>query len=297
MNILIIGQSVVDRIIKMDGVSIKPGGIFYAVVSMLSQVSAEDKIYLCSSIDRQNESLFDTAYSKVEKKFLMYDDSIPHVELQVDGAGERKETYSQISKNLLLPDENLNFFDGILINMISGYDISLDQLKRLRKNYKGLIYFDVHTMSRGADDKLNRVFRRIENFNEWAGCIDILQANESELLTLSDKKDEMIIVEELFLFGIKQIIVTRAERGATVFFKQNESIKKLHKVAIQVETINKVGCGDVFGAVYFYNYIKNKDVSLALKQANLFAGISATYSQTNDFINLKKDADEWISKK
>lgn len=297
MNILIIGQSVVDRIIKIDGVAIKPGGIFYAVVSMLSQASAEDRIYLCSSIDKQNESLFETAYSKVEKKFLMYDDSIPHVELQVDGVGERKENYSHISRNLLLPDEDLNLFDGILINMISGYDISLDQLKRLRKNYKGLIYFDVHTMSRGVDEKLNRVFRRIENFNEWASCIDILQANESEMLTFSDKKDEVKIVEELFSFGIMQIIITRAERGATVFFKQNQSVKKLHKAAIQVETINNVGCGDVFGAVYFYNYIKNKNLSLALEQANLFAGIVATYSQTNDFINLKKDADKWISKK
>jgi len=297
MNILIVGQSVVDKIIDKGNVSIKPGGIFYTVVSMLSQANNWDNINLCSSIDKQNDKLFKPAYSKIKKDFLVYVDSIPQVELQVDGIGERKETYSQIANNLLLPKENLNQFEGILINMISGYDISLDQLEQLRAGYNGLIYFDVHTMSRGVDENLNRVFRKIKDFNKWAECIDILQVNESELLTLSIKEKEEAIIGELFSYSIEQIIITRAERGATVYFQDNKVIKSYHKNALQVETVNKVGCGDVFGAVYFYNYIKNKNVSLALEQANLFAGIAATYSQTSDFINLKKDADEWISKK
>ena len=297
MNFLVVGHSVVDKIIDIDRISIKPGGIFYTVVSLISQINSDDKVYLCSSIDKVNDKLFEPAYSKIKKDFLVYVDSIPQVELMVDGIGERKETYSQIAKNLLLPKENLNQFDGILINMISGYDISLEQLKQLRADYNGLIYFDVHTMSRGVDENLNRVFRKIKDFNKWAECIDILQVNESELLTLSIKEEEENIIEELFFYGINQIIITRAERGAIVFFKENNLIKSFHKDALQVETANKVGCGDVFGAVYFYNYIKNKNVILALERANLFAGIAATYSQTIDFINLKKDADEWISKK
>ena len=297
MNILIVGQSVVDKIIDEESVSVKPGGIFYAVVSMLSQAVTEDNIYLCSSIDKQNDKLFKPAYSKIKNDFLVYVDSIPQVELKVDGICERKETYSRIAANLPLPKENLNQFDGILINMISGFDISLNQLEQLKKNYSGLVYFDVHTFSRGVDKNLNRIFRRIADFNEWAECIDILQANESELLTLSDREEEAAIVDELFSYGIKQIIITRAERGATVFFRENDSIRKIHKDALQVKVSNKVGCGDVFGAVYFYNYIKNKNVLLTLEQANLFAGIATTYSEAKDFLNLKSDANERISKK
>jgi len=297
MNFLVIGQSVVDKIIDKDRISIKPGGIFYAVVSLLSQIQIEDKLYLCSSIDKENEMLFKDAYGRIEKEFLVYVDSIPKVELLVHLTGERKETYSQTAQNLLLPTNDLSRFDGILINMISGYDVSLKQIQQLRKDYKGLIYFDVHTFSRGVDKNLNRIFRRITNFNEWAECIDILQANESELLTLSDQKDEAGIVEELFSYGIKQIIITRAERGATVFFKEKDSIKKIHKDALQVKGSNKVGCGDVFGAVYFYNYIKNKNVLLALQQAKLFAGVATTYSKAKEFLNLKRDANERISKK
>jgi len=117
------------------------------------------------------------------------------------------------------------------------------------------------------------------------------------LLTLSDQKVEDRIVDELLSLGIKQIIVTKAERGATVFFRENESIKKIHKDALQVKVANKVGCGDVFGAIYFFNYIKNKDVLLALEQANLFAGVATTYSEAKDFLNLKRDANERLSKK
>ena len=297
MNFLVIGHSVVDKIIDKDSISIKPGGIFYTVVSFLSQMQSTDKLYLCSSIDKKNEILFNDAYARVEKEFLAPAESIPSVELVVDIVGERKETYSQTAQNLFLPADDLNRFDGILINMISGFDISLHQLKQLRKNYRGLIYFDVHTFSRGVDKNLNRIFRRIINFCEWAECIDILQTNESELLTLSDQKDEASIVEELFSFGIRQVIVTKAEKGATVFIKDNNWIKKVQKDALQTKVVNKVGCGDVFGAVYFYNYIKNKNVLLALEQANLFAGIATTYSEAKDYLDLKKDANERISKK
>jgi sugar/nucleoside kinase (ribokinase family) len=297
MNFLIIGHSVVDKVFDEGIVSIKPGGIFYTVASLLSQLQNDEKLYLCSEIDEENENLFKELYNLVEKEYLRFIDSIPKVELIIENISERKETYSQISRNLTLPRNNLNRFDGILVNMISGYDISLTQIQKLREKYDGLIYFDVHTLSRGVDENLNRNFRRIENFNKWAECIDILQANESELLTLSDKKDEVQTIEELFICGVKQVIITRAERGATVFFRENDRIIKYHKDALQVNLINKVGCGDVFGAVYFYNFIKNKNVTLAIEQANLFAGISTTYSDIKDFLNLKRDADKQIGKK
>ena len=297
MNILVIGHSVVDNIIEKDRRSIKPGGIFYTVISLLSQVEPGDKIFICTNINDDSAKLFNVAYDHVENEFIKNVNSIPRVELVVGESGERKEIYSEIPENLILPEKDLERFDGILINMITGYDLSLSQLKELRKNCNGIIYFDVHTFSRSVDEKGNRIFRRITDFNLWAECIDILQANESELLTLSDQNEEAIIVEELFTYGIKQIIITRAEKGATVFFSEDNSVKKVHKDALQTNVVNKVGCGDVFGAVYFYNYIRNKNVILALDQANLFAGIATTYSEAKDFLNLKRDANKRINKK
>lgn len=297
MNFLVIGHSVVDKIIEKERYSTKPGGIFYTVISLLSRMEQADKIYLCSNIDDDHAELFKIAYDRVENEFIQNVISIPHVELLVNESGERNEIYSGIPENLILPEKNLDHFDGIIINMITGYDMSLSQLKELRKNYNGVIYFDVHTLSRGIDKNLERNFSQIMNFNEWAKCVDILQANESELQTLSNKGDEFEIVRELFSYGIKQIVVTRSDKGATVFYKDLESINFVYKKALKLNTINKVGCGDVFGAVYFYNCIKNQKIHLALEQAILYAGISTTYSEVKELLKLKKDAHERINKK
>lgn len=297
MNFLVIGHSVVDKIIEKEHCSIKPGGIFYTVISLLSQIESGDKIFLCSNVDEKNSVLFKHVYDWVEREFLNTVNSIPNVELVLSENGERKETYSEIAENLILPEKDFDRFEGILINMITGYDISLLQLKEIRKSYDGIIYFDVHTLSRGVDKELNRDFRQIKNFDEWAKCIDILQANESELKTLSSKREEITIVEELFSYGINQIVITRSDKGATVFYKDLNSIKYVFKEILHLKAVNKVGCGDVFGAVYFYNCIKHKKIHLALEQANLYAGISTTYSEAKDFINLKIDAHERISQK
>ena len=297
MNFLVIGHSVVDKIIEKERYSTKPGGIFYTVISLLSRMEQADKIYLCSNIDDDHAELFKIAYDRVENEFIQNVISIPHVELLVNESGERNEIYSGIPENLILPEKDLDHFDGIIINMITGYDISLSQLKELRKNYNGVIYFDVHTLSRGIDKNLERNFSQIMNFNEWAKCVDILQANESELQTLSNKGDEFEIVRELFSYGIKQIVVTRSDKGATVFYKDLNSISYVYRKALQLNAINKVGCGDVFGAVYFYNCIKNQKIHLALEQAILYAGISTTYSEVKELLKLKKDAHERINKK
>ena len=90
--------------------------------------------------------------------------------------------------------------------MISGYDINLEQLKNIRNKYKGVIYFDVHTMARGLGKDMKREFRQITNFNEWADNIDILQSNEEEFKTLSNKANRIDVVRELFSYRIKIII-------------------------------------------------------------------------------------------
>ena len=36
----------------------------------------------------------------------------------------------------------------------------------------------------------------------------------------------------------------------------------------KVQAVNKTGYGDIFGAVFFYTYIKNNDVIKSLKTAN-----------------------------
>ncbi len=289
MNLLVFGHSVIDKINYGKGKLVKPGGIFYTTAALVNITESGDNIYVCTTIDRINEKLFLPVFKKIKPNYISYSANIPIVKLNIYDNKERAETYENVSGNLQFNISNLNRFDGILINMVTGFDLSLKQIKEIRKNYNGIIYFDVHTFSRGLDSEMKRNFRKITDFKEWAKCVDIIQANELEVKTLSSKTAEEEIARELIDYGVKQIIVTKGNKGVKIYFSKNKFLSSEEMPALDVKPVNKVGCGDVFGAVYFYNYIRNKNLIEALTRANIAAGTSTTYIDINDYLNLKAD--------
>jgi len=289
MKILVFGHSVIDKIDYGKGEISKPGGIFYTIAALTSIADSSDDIYVCTTIDKVNEKLFSPAFKKIKPNYISYSTNIPRVKLNIYDNKEREEKYENVSGNLQFNISDLNRFDGIMINMITGFDITLAQLKEIRESYNGIIYFDVHTFSRGLDSEMKRNFRSITDFKKWAKCVDIIQANELEVKTLSSKTAEEEIVRELISYGVKQIIVTRGNNGAKIYFSKNKFLSSEKIPALDVKPVNKVGCGDVFGAVYFYNYIRNKNLIEALTLANIAAGTSTTYTDINDYLNLRAD--------
>ena len=289
MKILVIGHSVVDKILTLKGVETKPGGIFYTMSALKAISSENDGIFLCTFSSSEYEKLFKPVYSEVNSEYIFEKKDIPVVHLNVDHSCERDEHYKNIVSELPVEKIPLNEFDAVLINMITGFDITLEQIKSIRKNFGGLIYFDVHTFARGLDEHLHRNFRIIPDFEKWAECIDILQANETEVKFVFPFQSEKENVRKLFSLGIKQVVVTRSEKGASVFIKEEDEIREVNEKAIETKVINKIGCGDVFGAVYFYNYIRNKSIEDSLKLAVKAAGISTTFKDFTDFSRLKDD--------
>ena len=164
MKLFVIGQSLEDHISSHGREEIKPGGIFYSVQGLKSVITRDDKIFLCTSVEKDNTQLFDTAYKFVEKSYFEFVPEIPKVYLNISADREREEKYSRINKSLTVNISDFNAFDGILINMITGFDITIDKLKKIRRFYKGLIYFDVHTLARGIDKDGKREFRTIPDF-------------------------------------------------------------------------------------------------------------------------------------
>jgi sugar/nucleoside kinase (ribokinase family) len=291
MKLLVIGNTVVDTIDFNGKITINPGGIFYTITALNNFKEKQDKISLVTAVDKKHYLFFKEEYEKLDERIFDNVGSVPKVWLKVEKHSERHEKYENINQNISFNIEDLNLYDGILINMITGFDITLQQLKQIRKNYKGKIYFDVHTFSRGLDKDFKRKFRVIPDFNEWAKNLDILQLNKNELFTLSEKKSEDEIIEEMLGYGIRYLIVTLEEKGARIFFKEKNKVESIYQPAITVDVNNKIGCGDVFGAVFFYSYISQgfKRVSKALQMANIAAGCTASYKGINEFKNLKKD--------
>lgn len=289
MKLLAIGHSVEDHILEDDKEKINPGGIFYTALALMNFIETGDEIYLNTAVQKENYNLFEDVYRNFKSSYLKFVEKIPKVYLTLHNFKERGETYESMSQSLEVETKNLNSFDGILINMITGFDISLNQLKEIRKNYSGLIFLDVHTLSRGLDENLKREFRRIPNFIEWASSVDILQANENEILTMSDNLNEREIAEEILTYGTKIFIVTKGKLGARLYSRKDDELISIFNSSLKIENKNMIGCGDVFGTVFFYHYIKTKDLVGSLHLANVAAGCAASYTDLKNFNSLKKD--------
>ena len=292
MKILIIGHSVVDHINN----EIKPGGIYYSAAGLYNFINKDDEISLLTSVSDDTFYHFEKLYSKINIEHSQKVEKIPSVHLKIYKTKEREECYSNISDKLNISSKlKFNNYDGIYINMVSGFDIDLSDIKFIRSNFNGLIYFDLHTLSRGLDKDNNRNFRKVENANEWVSNIDILQTNENEIFTLSNKSDINEIIEELMSFGLNLLIITKGKSGASVYYKEKTEISLVHKESIKVDSVHNVGCGDIFGAVYFYSYIMSGNINVALNTANSVAGICTTYKSFEEFKNIKRDAKGFIN--
>jgi sugar/nucleoside kinase (ribokinase family) len=282
MKLLVIGHSVEDHLHKGEVKIVKPGGIYYTVLGLLRIIEPQVKVSLITSLEKDNYHLFADEFDKVNLDYTNWVDEIPKVHLFVHETEERTECYEKIPQNLKIDYDSLQYYDGILINMVTGYDISLEQMKKIREHFKGLIYFDVHTLSRGFDQSKMRMFRKIDNFDKWASALDIIQANEIEVETLLGLKDELKTATEVLHYGIKYLIVTKGEAGARVYFKRKNEIESVFVSSDKYEVLNKVGCGDIFGSVLFYSYLKSKNITESLFKATKLASKSVSMENISE---------------
>lgn len=267
MKLLVIGHSVLDFIKSEKADEKSPGGIYYSIAALSRLCNNEDEIFLCSQFDEETYNYFKPEFEIIKKDYLNKVERIPRVHLNLFKDKERHEAYENITANLITDFIDYKKFNGILINMITGFDITLNQLFDIRRNYSGLIFIDVHTLSRGLGENYKREFRKIPDFANWAKNVDIIQVNQSELFTLSDQKLEIEIVTELFNYGVKILCVTKGEFGAKIYSQKSDEIHSYFIAAKKNNNPNIIGCGDVFGASFFYNYIINKNEIESLSKA------------------------------
>jgi sugar/nucleoside kinase (ribokinase family) len=276
MKIIVIGHSIIDHLEDIGEKKSKPGGIFYSTIGINSIRKSTDQIYLLTGWNRNSFHLFEDLYSKVDLDRTNKLANMPEVYLKVSGKSEREEVYKNMARNLSINSvTDWNIFDGVLINMITGGDISIDQINYIRKKFKGKIYFDIHTLSRGIDDKMKREFRPIPDIKEWLACVDILQCNESELKTIVTNQNENESAIKILSSGPNILIITKGSSGAQVYYRINREVKNLFVNAVKVNSVNKIGCGDIFGAVFFYTYISTNDILVSLNNANKAGAVTA----------------------
>ncbi|MFI5262984.1 MAG: PfkB family carbohydrate kinase, partial [Candidatus Kapaibacterium sp.] len=175
---------------------------------------------------------------------------------------------------------DLASLDGLFINMISGFDISLDTLKWIRSQTKAYIHLDIHALVLGElsnDENIPRKISGVKNWREWVTNVDSIQMNEmeSDWFGAPETFSEKMLLAEIRKLSEetgspKTVIITRAERGATSFDFVHEKI--WNKEPVKREIINTTGSGDVFGALYTLTKTLGTSEQEALWHAETWAG-------------------------
>lgn len=284
LNIIVLGTINLDTLVLPDGkVQQSFGGILYNILSLANFLPLEDTI---TPVCRIGEEHYGTILTLCK--------SFPHIrwdQIQKDPAGTNENliTYtsskirterltrrvSPISLSDIKPFLNA---EVVLINFISGLDISLEALKYLKIHKTGLLCVDVQSLGLDLGEDGTKFLRPIPHWRDWLGHLDIVKLNENEIKTLSD--DENLLEEpyvrtalKLIRLGISMVLITLGPEGSQLVYRDLDT--GIYLYVSQGVPVNNVmdptGCGDVFLSAFLAYYLKERSVL----QANLLAHAAA----------------------
>jgi len=289
----VIGTFIRDTIVTLDGKTVESiGGLYHTMAYLAHLVEADIEIQpLCHVGDDFYDALRETL-ARFDKKILF--DNLHRVQqtnTQVKLTYRTPETRDEVTSRTMPPITvneiaALAGCDAVLVNLISGDDITLEALKNLRKlNPSPLIYLDLHSLALGIDKAGKRYYRGIVDGPEWVAACDILQMNEREAATLTGL-GESVRHDDLLKLG-RQLVaekllachLTLGSAGSLLFYRndKNEICCEQCGPFKVSQVIDVIGCGDAFGAAFVAHFMRSKNFSTATHFANKVAGLNCTF--------------------
>ncbi len=288
MKYVVLGHPCLDEVVPLGGApSASWGGIYFALAAMQHCARVDDTIVPVFPIGvNERGDLLQRlrGYTHVDTAGIYtVDQPTFRVRLEYTSASKRRE----ISRDMLPAIDveavrpHLAGAHFVLVNMVSGNDLTLDQLRQIRlatRRPHVFIYLDVHSLVLGDPPAVGaRPFRSVPNWNDWAMNVDGLQMNEEELAYFGG--DERTLCDGAMSFRNIQVInITRADRGVSVFARdaKGDAVNEVFsRIDIPPVTLGPVtdctGCGDVFGAAFLTYYAYTRHAILAAQFATFVA--------------------------
>jgi sugar/nucleoside kinase (ribokinase family) len=286
MQITVVGHLCLDVIHRPDGGETESyGGIFYSVAALANLLGPKDVICPVFGVGRSEYEEFLERlkpYPNVDTSGIYrFNGPTNKVELVYKDSQERVECSTHIAEPV--PWKKIRPFletDMVLINMISGLDISLETLDELRMEVRERhlpIYMDVHSLTLGINEDATRFRRPIDNWRRWLFMVHAVQMNEEEAAGLSTERlPDADLAQHVLALNTTALIITRGNRGCTVFIDQHKHVQRSDIPAVPISgVVDPTGCGDVFAASYCAHYLKTKDILGSTQFANKVAARKA----------------------
>lgn len=289
MRLLVIGTIINDHIYHWDGsVSHSPGGLLYTLLPFKALLNKNDRVIpLC----RVGRDIYDTAVAWLTEGgiydtagLLKEEQSNNTVELRYINEQEREE-------RSLYPLPSLGFddikpfldVDALFINMISGWEMDLDVLRRIRKAFNGLIFLDIHSLVLERKDDGRRIYRNIPEGREWLRHADVIQLNEKEWQAVAGNTVPDLFIKECCFSQHKIINLLLSFKGSKTFLSETGGVQSYAVTPPrEIEVTDPTGCGDAYLAGFGVEYLISSDAEKAAKKANLCAALMGSFKGLPD---------------
>jgi len=152
--------------------------------------------------------------------------------------------------------------DTILVNFISGNDITIAALEQCRREFRGTIYMDIHSYLLGRRRDASRFARRPSGWQRIISCADVLQMNEIEFATLTGRSAEPQSVrawadDVLTSLRSQCLLVTLGAVGAFCATRARGKwqLRRFH-AGRRPRGMDPTGCGDTFSGLWLSAWLK-----------------------------------------
>jgi len=286
MTITVLGHLCLDVIHHSNGEETKSyGGIFFSLATLASLLPENSTVFPVFGVGKADyDPLVDrlSAYHNVDTSGIYrFNAPTNQVHLVYKNQKERVECSKHIAEPI--PWKKINPYletEMILVNMISGFDITLETLDSIRMLVRDRhlpVYMDIHSLTLGIAEDYTRFHRPIENWRRWLFWLHAVQMNENEAACITPEQfDEETFAKQTLSLNTKALLVTRGANGFTVFIDEHKFTRRVDEPGIQTENaIDSTGCGDVFAAAYCTNYLTSRNILTAARFANRVAAFKA----------------------
>ena len=284
MIFLVIGTFIRDEIINISGESVQSlGGLCHTISPLMAFATKEDVIIpVCNAGSDLREEIEE--FLKLSPNICP--DGIRYLNRPNNKVCLHYTSQSERIEKSLYPLPPLEYdavepflnVDVLIMNMISGWDITLKDFKKIRAKFKNKIFLDFHSLALGRKNDGSRYYKTCDDQRDWLNQSDYIQMNENEFLTAGGKLDtpEKFIRDYINKNDVI-LTITLGKKGSLTIIRNDQYFQTLWiDAAHNINVIDPTGCGDVFIGAFALKYMYTFNIESAAQYANRIAALAGS---------------------
>ncbi len=269
------------------------GGIVYLITALSVIGGNQFRIIPFTRVEKKyRKRLFNllSDYNNISLDFIVDEPVKTNVVNLIYREGKEREEYSILKSppfSFKEIEKFLKEIDFLVISFFSGYEFSIETLNRIRKNFEGKIYCDIHSYVLKRVIKKKRPVKRIKNPERFLKNFNYIQGNELEWSIILNS--DLSCIDEIFLqkgeeilrnnFQINYLFLTKGNEGAYGIGRENGEIRyKYISSSRNLKVIDTTGAGDAFTAGAVYSILNGYNLRKILRTATKYAEKKITFS-------------------